>query len=146
MKFHKKSVLELLALLVLLAVCISGCHQNQVDTVRVTGTVTLDGKPVDQGAIKFYAEDGETPGGGGTIKDGVYIADVPPGKKKVLINGQKVVGTEKLYDTPDSPTRDKLEQTTPAIYNSLYNSPLTADITKETKELNFELDSKVKNN
>jgi len=122
----------------------AGCNKNKVDTIRVTGTVTLDGQPVEQGAIKFYAEDGQSPGGGGSIKDGTYVANVPPGKKKVLINGQKVVGTEKLYDTPDSPTRDKLEQITPPIYNSLYNSPLTADVSKETKELNFELDSKAK--
>ena len=135
-----------LSVLLLFALCLAGCNRNKVDTIRVTGTVTLDGKPVEMGAIKFYAEDGNSPGGGGVIKDGAYIANVPPGKKKVVINGNKVVGTEKVYDTPDSPMRDKIEQITPPIYNSTYNSPLRADVSKENKEFNFDLDSKIKSN
>ena len=144
MYFNDKKSFYLAAVICILVVAMIGCGGKKVDSIRVTGKVTIDGKPVEQGAIKFYAEDGQTPGGGGTINDGTYVANVPPCKKKVLINGQKVVGTEKLYNTPDSPTRDKLEQTTPPIYNSKYKSPLTADITKDTKEIDFELDSKAK--
>ena len=136
----------LISLVFMFMMFVIGCGGSEANTIRITGKVTLDDKPVEQGAIKFYAEDGLTPGGGGTIKDGTYIANVPPGKKKVLINGQKVVGKEKLYNTPDSPTRDKLELTTPTIYNSVYNSPLKADVTKDTKELNFPLSSNPKKN
>ena len=146
MKLNTTTALGLLSVLLCFAVSQTGCDKNKVDMVRIKGKVTIDGAPVEQGAIKFYPEDGDTPGGGGGIQNGTYTANVPPGKKKVLITGFKVVGKEKLYDTPDSPTTDTLEPTVPAVYNSLYNSPLKADVTKETKELNFELDSKAKSN
>ena len=91
------------------------------------------------------AVEGETPVGGGSIKNGTYLAEVPPGQKKVLVNGQKVVGTEPLYkDMANSPTRDKLERTTPLIYNNQEATPLTADIKGETKDLDFDLDSKIR--
>ena len=122
-----------------------GCGAPKTKTFKVTGKITIDGQPIEQGAIKFMAVDGATPVGGGSIKNGTYFAEVPPGQKKVLVNGQKVVGTEPLYkDMPDSPTRDKLDRTTPLIYNNQEATPLTADIKGETKDLDFDLDSKIK--
>jgi hypothetical protein len=123
----------------------AGCRSETVNTVKVTGSITIDGKPIEQGAIKFLATDGATPVGGGTITNGTYVATVPPGKKKVLVNGSKVVGKEKLYtDMPDSPTRDKMEAVTPLAYNNKEATPLEADITGETSGLNFDLSSKFK--
>jgi hypothetical protein len=133
------------SILVLFAFLLSGCTPPKTETVKVTGKITLDGKPIEQGAIKFIAADGSTPAGGGSISNGTYLAEVPPGKKKVLVNGQKVVGKEPLYkDMPDSPTRDKLERTTPLIYNNQEASPLEAEISGETKDLDFDLNSKIR--
>ena len=143
MKLNINIALRLLSVMLLFTVCMNGCNRNKTNMVSISGTVTLDGQPLEQGAITFYPEDGETSGGGGSIKDGKFTANVPPGKKKVTVLGTKVVGMEKLYDTPDSPTRDKVAQTTPEIYDSYYSSPLRTEVTKEKKEYNFELDSKV---
>ena len=131
--------------LVLLPFFLPGCSPPRTETVKVSGKITIDGNPIEQGAIKFMAVDGATPVGGGSISNGTYRAEVPPGKKKVLVNGQKVIGTEPLYkDVPNSPTRDKLERTTPLIYNNQEATPLEADIQKETKDLDFDLDSKIR--
>jgi hypothetical protein len=141
----KKNVLSLCAvLLTLLLVFQTGCKPASVKTVKVTGTVTIDGTPIEQGGIKFSSVNSDTTAGGGTITNGTYVAEVPPGKKKVMVIGTKVVGKEKMYDTPDSPMRDKLETITPAAYNKKELTPLEADITGETNHLNFELSSKFK--
>ena len=132
-------------LFVLFVFCLTGCKPPTTETVKVTGKITIDGKPIEQGAIKFMAADGETPVGGGSISNGTYFAEVPPGKKKVLVNGQKVTGKEPLYKgVLDSPTRDKLERTTPLAYNNQDATPLTADITGPTDGLDFDLNSKIK--
>jgi len=134
-----------ISLMILFSFLLPGCGPPKTNTVKVTGKITIDGNPIEQGAIKFIAVDGATPGGGGTISNGTYYAEVPPGKKKVLVNGQKVVGKEPLYkDMPNSPTRDKLEATTPLVYNNQEASPLEADIKGETKNLDFDLDSKIR--
>ncbi|MDR1382861.1 MAG: hypothetical protein LBJ67_03295 [Planctomycetaceae bacterium] len=141
----KKNVLLLCAVWLMLSLVFAiGCAPKSVNTVKVTGTITIDGKPLEQGGIKFSSVNNDTTASGGTITNGTYAAEVPPGKKKVLIIGVKVVGREKLYDTPDSPTREKLETVTPTAYNKKELTPLEADITGETKDLNFELSSKFK--
>jgi len=143
MKRHTFSCM--VSVLVVFLFVLTGCNPPRTQTVKVTGKITIDGNPIEQGAIKFMAVDGDTPVGGGSISNGTYIAEVPPGKKKVLVNGQKLVGKEPLYkDMPDSPTRDKLERTTPLAYNNQEATPLVADIKGETKDLDFDLDSKIK--
>ncbi|MCC9606887.1 hypothetical protein LOC68_15615 [Blastopirellula sp. JC732] len=121
--------------------CGGGIKDNEV---KVSGNVTIDGQPIEIGSVSFVSADGSTPTGGGNIKDGAYVAFVAPGEKKVLVLGNKLVGKEKLYDTPDSPTRDMYEKVTPPEYNAVHLTPLTATINSEQDGLNFELTSKVK--
>lgn len=121
--------------------CSSGVKSNEV---KVSGTVTIDGQPIEIGSVSFVSADGATPTGGGNIKDGTYVAFVAPGEKKVLVLGNKLIGTEKLYDTPDSPTREKYEKVTPPAYNADHLTPLTANIEAAQDDLNFELTKKVK--
>ncbi|MDR1960341.1 MAG: hypothetical protein LBQ54_15120 [Planctomycetaceae bacterium] len=135
----------LFVLFVLAALVMTGCGPETVRTVKVSGNVTLDGKPVDRGAIQFIEADGSRPTGGGVITNGTYTADVPPGKKKVLVFGLKVTGQEPLYlGDPNSPMRDKTEPMTPGGYNVAELTPLEAEIPSETKDLNFDLSSKFK--
>ena len=140
----KNKVFSYVVFMAFLLMFLPGCGPPKTETVKVTGKITIDGNPIEQGAITFVSIDGATPVGGGTISNGTYFAEVPPGQKRVVVNGQKLVGTEPLYDVPDSPTRDKLERVTPLIYNNQQNSPLTADIKGETKDLDFDLDSKIR--
>jgi len=132
------------AALVLLGVV--GCGGGEaVHEVEVTGSVTIDGEPIDQGSISFVAVDGVARTGGGIIKDGKYLARVAPGEKKVMVLGNKLVGTEPLYKgVPDSPTRDKYEMITPPAYNAAHQTPLTATITDGPQTIDFDLTKSVK--
>lgn len=119
-----------------------GCSGgDRVHEVPVSGEVTVDGAPIPKGSITFIAVDGNTPAGGGVIKDGKYSAKVPPGKKIVLVLGNKVVGQTPADSTmPGSPMVDKLEMITPPAYNAQHLTPLKATITDEPKDnLDFDL-------
>jgi hypothetical protein len=130
-----------LAVSALALVSVVGCSGGEaVHEVEVTGSVTIDGQPIDQGAISFVAVDGVARTGGGIIKDGKYVARVAPGEKKVMVLGNKLVGTEPLYKgVPDSPTREKYEMVTPPAYNAAHQTPLTATITDGPQSIDFEL-------
>ncbi|TWT31981.1 hypothetical protein [Blastopirellula retiformator] len=119
--------------------CSSGTKTGEV---QIEGAMTIDGVPIPNGSMSFVSVDKSTPTGGGVIKDGRYTAFTMPGEKKVLVVGNKVVGQEKLYDTPDSPTRDKYESIVPARYNALQTTPLTVTIDGPQQDLDFDLDSK----
>lgn len=83
---------------------------------EVSGTVTYDGKAVEDGAITFIPERGPT--AGGVIKGGKYSTKVVVGPTKVTISGSKVVGSKKVYDTPNSPVMPVTAEALPAKYNS----------------------------
>jgi hypothetical protein len=121
-----------IALIVLLA----GCSDNR--TAEVTGMVTVDGKPVEKGSISFIPEDGNGVTGGGEIKNGKYTATkVSPGTAKVQIRVPIVVGKKKLYDTPDSPSRDLFEESLPKRFND--KTDLRYDVHPGRNEKNWEL-------
>lgn len=118
---------------------LTGCGEKS-DNVKVTGTVTVDGTPVETGSITFLAEDNAGPTGGGVINDGKFEASVAPGKKIVMIVGSKVIGERlRLEGVPDSGTVEDLETVTHPLYNTREHSPLRADITGATTDLKFNL-------
>src|SRR4051794_3124636 len=94
----------------------AGCGDTNTSTV--TGTVTVDGEPLADGAIRFDPKDGETSTSGKEIKDGKFTVVGPAGIKKVTITSAKMSGEESLYDTPDSPVRKVPKQWIPARYNT----------------------------
>lgn len=66
-------------------------------TYPVSGTVTLDGKPLAEGSIVFDTEDGKgTPASGG-IKDGAFTLKSTEGNKIVRINCSKVTDAKDEY-------------------------------------------------
>src|SRR5262245_31539415 len=95
----------------------AGCSGSGPRMGEVTGSVTVDGKPAESGAISFFPLDGKSPTAGGMIKDGRYTAKVPVGNAKVEIRVPKVVGKKKLYDRPDSPEQPILQEVLPPKYN-----------------------------
>ncbi len=102
-------------LAVALGLC--GCGGGGPQKGEVSGAVAYDGKPVEDGAITFIPADGKSPTAGAAIKGGKYAATVPVGNMKVSISASKVIGTKKLYDTPDSPVRQITAEALPAKYN-----------------------------
>jgi hypothetical protein len=130
-----------LLLLTLALVGFAGCSGSSVQ-----GTVTLDGTPVNGGAIRFVPTDKNSgaKGGGGQIVDGKYVLkgrDAPPaGSYKVEINWKKPTG--KKVPTPgDSEVQtDETAEAIPATYNTA--TTLKGDVTGGSTTLNFDLKSK----
>jgi hypothetical protein len=105
----------------------------------VRGFVDVDGNPVESGAILFVPVDGQTPTAGGTIKEGRYSVRVPITAMKVSISMPKVVGTKKIYDTPDSPVMPITVEALPARYNE--ETELKIDVKSGTNTQDFHLKS-----
>ena len=104
-----------LALILLLAILLPGCSGSGLTEIH--GTVTLDGTAIENGTIRFEADDGKTPSAQGVIKDGKYRAQVAPGKKKVEIQGYKVVGQRKRDpNDPSAPLEDVTEPIVPPAH------------------------------
>jgi hypothetical protein len=124
------------------AVLLPGCGSPK-STTTVGGTISLDGLPLDNGAISFYPVDGgdvtAAQSAGATIgKDGRYQAEVAPGRFRVEITSSRVVGQRKAYeDIPDSPMEDILEELIPPQYNTA--SELVRDVDIGTSTVDFQL-------
>ena len=120
------------------AAALVGCS-NEPDLVEVTGTVSFEGAPIEDGAIRFYPADGKNPAGG-TIKDGKYTATkVPVGASKVVISGAKVVSKKKIYNTPNSPEMPVTAELLPDKYSKTEKTGLTYEVKRGANEKNWEL-------
>jgi hypothetical protein len=62
---------------------------------------------------------------------------VPLGNTKVVISGSKVVGSKKVYDTPDSPVRPVTAEMLPAKYNTATELRYDVQSGKQTKDFNL---------
>ena len=128
-----------LALASILTVTLAlGCGDGRIP---ISGTVTVQGEPVEEGAISFIPVSGEGAVEGAAITQGSYSTLLTKGEKSVQINGRKKVG-EKVYDPTmkDSPVLPVMEEVVPKKYNR--DSPLKATISEEKDDLNFDLDAK----
>lgn len=96
--------------------CLAGCGDTG-NTALVSGAVTLDGEPLATGTLLFVPLDGAVGTAGAEIKDGRYSARMPIATMKVSISAPRVVGTKKIYDTPESPEMEIVEEALPARYN-----------------------------
>jgi hypothetical protein len=106
----------------------------------VEGTVTYDGKPIDNGTITFVPDGGgDRPKSSGSVRDGKYSIGAGeggpmPGKYKVEITWNKSLG-RKL--DPDLQGTDNTKQVLPDKYNKA--TTLTADIEPGVNKKDFSL-------
>jgi hypothetical protein len=105
----------------------------------VSGEVTLDGHPLQEGRIRFMPEDSQSPPVDTAIVDGRFQATVPVGPKRVEISARKVVGKRRMYDTPNSPVVDEVRELLPARYND--RSELKMTVQRGSQEKRFDLKS-----
>jgi hypothetical protein len=69
--------------------CLAGCEQ---DSTTVTGKVTYNGQPVEEGAITFRPADGKGQAFGASITNGAYTAENgSPGSRTAVIMGVKKI-------------------------------------------------------
>jgi len=118
----------------------AGCGPPD-DQGTVTGTVTFDGAPLAEGAVRFVPVAADAPTSGATVAEGAFTAKVPFGQMRVEITAAKVVGTREMYEgMPDSPVVNIVEELIPAKYN--VRSKLTLDVKQGSQEASFELESR----
>lgn len=116
-----------------------GCGPESKMT-SVSGTVTVNGSPPEKGSISFIPVDGMTATTGAVIEKGKYQSEAPLGESKVEIRVPKVIGKKKLYDTPDSPEQEIMEEVLPAKYNETTELRFKGE--KGKNEKNWELTTK----
>lgn len=108
---------------------------------QVSGSVTLDGVPIENGIIQFYPAGGPGQTAGGGIENGRYQLETSTGEMTVTINASKVVGKRAMYDTPDSPKVDVLKELVPTEYNATSKLKVTLKPGVNEK-VDFDLKSK----
>jgi len=144
----------LTALCAISLLCTSGCGEevNVPDMmVPVTGTVTLDGKPL-AGATVSFVPDGSTQGAGSygvTTADGKYELQGTQGGVGAAVGHYRVIITKLVMpdgspipaDTP-SATDIGAKDLLPAIYSSYDVGTLTAEVPAQGGAIDFALKSK----
>lgn len=105
---------------------------------EVSGTVTYDGKPVEQGSISFVPADGKGPTTGDAIKDGKYtVHKVPAGTAKVIIYGSKMAEKKKMYNDPKADWVQTATDYIPDKYNKA--TELKYDVQSGNQTKDFDL-------
>ncbi len=95
---------------------VAGCGQPTVGTV--SGTVTMDGKPLDQGIISFVSADVRGAPVTVNVTAGKYQLETTIGNKQVQISAPQVVGTRKEYNGPNAPLVEITAERLGPEYNS----------------------------
>jgi hypothetical protein len=130
----------------LLLAGVIGCGGG--DRLVVTGTVTLDDKPLPDAVVTFHP-DGTTEGKGGsgrTGPDGKYTltaaggASLPPGAYKVVVS-RPLRPNGEPPDPNVPPIESDAHETLPASYSSLSATTLTVTVSKEATVHDFPLRS-----
>jgi len=75
-----------------LVLILAGCGSGSPKVFHLTGDVSYDGDPVQQGTIMFVSQDPAIVDDSAPIKDGKYDAQVKGGKKKVVIHAVREEG------------------------------------------------------
>jgi hypothetical protein len=118
---------------------VAGCSKTS-NRGTVTGTVTLDGQPLQAGTIRFAPADGQTTTAETTITGGKFNVVVPPGDKKISISAPKVTGKKRMYDATSGPEVDAVQELLPAKYN--VQTELTLTVIAGPQQKDFPLTTK----
>ncbi|GAA4428991.1 hypothetical protein [Bremerella cremea] len=124
------TTLSLLALL-------TGCGPDD-GLLHVSGTVTLDGQPIENGSISFMPVNGGSMGGG-LIENGQIDARSAPGEMAVQIHAHKTVQVK-------NPSQEQIErgltEETVSILPAPYNQQSKLRIKVDSSNHHFDFDLK----
>jgi hypothetical protein len=125
----------------LLLLCVAfGCGaENPRGRVAISGTVKLDGSPLDKGSISFTSPDANGVSSGSTIENGMYQIPVdhglPPGKYIVRILAATAASASQATAAgPPGPGAPIAPQRVAAKYNQ--DSKLTVEVPKDSMDFN----------
>jgi hypothetical protein len=136
--------IRLCALLMIGSWAFAGCSgEPNVPIGTLSGTVTLDGKPVPEATINFikpsgFAASTEIKDGAYEIADSQYGGGLPAGDYLVSI---APVVTMEADPLAKSKTKSPLEAKIPVKYRDPGTSGLTAEVSEEATKANFRLSS-----
>jgi hypothetical protein len=118
-----------------LALCLISVASCGTPQLTVSGSVTVDGQPLEEGTIHFQPADSEAKGTGSMVQEGIFSLSrqpLHPGKYRVSVAGFRKTG-RMVAD----PQRGQVAETAPW---SFQNSPLQIDVSEENcHELKIEL-------
>ena len=121
----------------LLFAALTGCGDEKQPA---RGTVTWNGQPVASGIITFVSTEGTLIREGAVIQDGAFLVRVPPGKYKIELNAQRVVGKRKQKGMDGKDEEVPLtEELFPERYNT--KSELTQEIQPGSPPIALDLKS-----
>ena len=147
---HIKQLITLGACVGLLL--LSGCFGGNSDLGYVTGTITIDGEPINYASVTFMPTQGRA-SIGLTDSNGVYNLVYVIGQDGALIGQHKVFVTTEVIKEPDygqgRGIQDPVRQTgrrelLPKKYCERNFTELTATVKSGSNKIDFELTSKKK--
>lgn len=129
--------LEAVAILIAFVVGLAGCSRgDRPELGEVTGTVTLDGKPLEGALVAFYPEEGRTVGGT-TDAEGFYEVMYLQGVKGTKVGPNKVEITTSLDPSDEDWRPGKSAEKVPPWYN--VRTTLEANVEPGDNVIDFEL-------
>ena len=115
---------------------IFGCGSSGLDTQPVSGKVTFDGQPIQEGRITFRGTGSDPRAFSAEIKNGEYQMEAAVGKVRVEVIASRPVPGK--FDESNPGEKVPVgEMYIPAKYNS--QSELTAEVTSGSNVLDFAL-------
>ncbi len=131
------------ATVVLCVLALVGCKRSSLDTEFVTGTVTLDGVPIEKVRVGFNPKDGGIPSFGRTDASGKYVITSMQGggKGKGAVAGEYQVTFSKpepvLVD--EKAGRYETKHLLHLVYLDPKQTPFEATVVKGKNEFDFDL-------
>ena len=132
-------------LLLVALVLLSGCGDSGLDKVIVSGKVSYQGEPVQDGLLRFVPVEGtKGPASGAVIRDGAYtakaIGGVPLGKLRVEIRAFRKPANAPRREGPDLAFRPEArKQYLPPKYNLQSELTVTLDSTgQQTRDFDLQ--------
>ena len=125
---------------ILVAVCLlaAGCGQRGPELAKVTGLVTLDGKPLSGARITFQPADG-SPSSAVADVAGRYELMYTADKPGAMIGKHTVTITTRGHQIDDQGNEVEISERVPARYN--LQSELSAVVVAGPNEIDFRLTS-----
>ena len=127
---------------VLAALLVAGCADGP-PYGDVRGEVTLDGRPLAEGVVRFIPVDGKSPTASALITDGTFRERVPVGTHRVEISAPRLprgVSSSRQIKLGTIDENVALQELIPERYN--LHSKLTTEVQRGTNEPRFDLTSK----
>lgn len=125
--------------LVMLAVAAAGCGGGNKGPAlyKVSGAITFDGTPIEEGRIQFRKTEGDGRAYGGEIKNGSYSLQCEAGKMSVSVTASRIIPGKFDKSNPDDEPQPVGEMYIPKKYND--NTELTAEVKPSANDIPFTL-------